>query len=40
MTPDVMWEGAAPVTYDEALDRQLVDAQRALYGADKLCKPV
>jgi len=38
--PDVTWEGAAPGEYDEALDRQLVDAQRALYGADRLCKPV
>ena len=26
--------------YDEALDRQLADAQRALYGADTRCKPV
>jgi len=34
------WEGAAPVTYDEALDRQLVEAQRTLYAGDKLCKPV
>lgn len=40
VTPDVTWEGAAPGAYDEALDRQLVDAQRALYGADRLCKPV
>ena len=40
VTPDVTWEGAAPVAYDEALDRQLVEAQRALYGADRLCKPV
>jgi len=28
------------VTYDEALDRQLVEAQRTLYAGDKLCKPV
>ena len=40
VTPDVMWEGAAPMSYDAVLDRQLVDAQRALYGADALCKPV
>ena len=38
--PDVTWEGDAPVTYDEALDRQLVEAQRTLYAGDKLCKPV
>ena len=38
--PDVTWEGAAPGAYDEALDRQLADAQRALYGSDTLCKPV
>jgi hypothetical protein len=38
--PDVTWEGAAPAAYDEALDRQLVEAQRALYAGDKLCKPV
>ena len=31
---------AAPGAYDEALDRQLADAQRALYGADTRCKPV
>lgn len=40
VTPDVTWEGAAPATYEEALDRQLVEAQRALYGSDRLCKPV
>ncbi len=38
--PDVIWEGAAPVAYDEALDRELVGQQRALYGTDRLCKPV
>jgi hypothetical protein len=38
--PDVTWEGAAPTAYDESLDRQLVDAQRAVYGADSRCKPV
>ena len=38
--PDVTWEGSAPGAYDEALDRQLADAQRALYGSDTLCKPV
>jgi hypothetical protein len=40
VTPDVTWEGAAPTAYDEAIDRQLYDAQRALFGADQLCKPV
>jgi hypothetical protein len=40
VTPDVVWEGAAPGAYDAALDRQLTEQQRALYGADKLCKPV
>ena len=38
--PDVTWEGAAPAAFDEALDRQLVEAQRVVYGADRLCKPV
>ena len=38
--PDVTWEGSAPGAYDEALDRQLADAQRALYGSDTRCKPV
>ena len=40
VTPDVTWEGAAPVSYDAVLDQQLVDAQRAVYGVDTLCKPV
>ena len=35
-----MWEGAAPGPYDEALDRQLVEQQRAVYGNDTSCKPV
>ena len=38
--PDVTWEGAAPGAYDEALDRQLVEQQRAVYGNDPLCKPL
>ena len=38
--PDVAWEGAAPGAYDEALDRQLVEQQRAVYGNDTLCKPL
>ena len=40
VTPDVTWEGAAPGPYDRAADLQLADAQRALLGADPLCKPV
>ena len=38
--PDVAWEGAGPGAFDAERDRQLVEAQRALYGADTLCKPV
>jgi hypothetical protein len=39
VVPDVSWEGA-PAAYDEALDRQLLDTQRAVYGADTRCKPL
>jgi hypothetical protein len=38
--PDVTWEGAAPGAYDAGVDRQLADAQRAVYGSDTRCKPV
>lgn len=38
--PDVTWEASAPGAYDEALDRQLVEQQRAVYAGDTLCKPV
>jgi hypothetical protein len=38
--PDVTWEGGAPGPYDVTTDRKLADLQRAVYGADKLCKPV
>ena len=38
--PDVAWESAAPVAYDEALDRQLLEVQRTVYGADTVCKPL
>ena len=38
--PDVTWESAAPGEYDAALDQQLVETQRAVYGADTRCKPV
>ena len=40
VTPDVMWTGESPGEYDEFLDRELADAQRATYGPDRLCKPV
>ena len=39
VVPDVSWEGA-PAAYDEAVDRQLVDTQRAVYGGDTRCKPL
>ena len=29
VTPDVMWQGSSPGAYDESLDRQLADVQRA-----------
>jgi hypothetical protein len=37
--PDVTWEGAAPKTYDRAYDLAADERQRALLGADPLCKP-
>ncbi len=40
VTPDVMWEGNSPGAYDELLDKELADAQRATYSGDRLCKPV
>lgn len=40
VTPDVMWQGESPGEYDEFLDRELAEKQRATYGPDKLCKPV
>jgi hypothetical protein len=40
VTPDVFWEGESPGEYDEFLDRQLADTQRATYANDRLCKPV
>ncbi len=40
VTPDVMWQGTSPGAYDELLDRQLADEQRATYSTDRLCKPV
>jgi hypothetical protein len=38
VTPDVMWEGPAPAAFDAATDAEANDAQRALLGADPLCK--
>jgi len=40
VTPDVMWQGAPLGAYDAAVDRQLAEEQRALYGSDPACKPV
>ncbi|MFN0153517.1 MAG: hypothetical protein ACKVUT_03985 [Gaiella sp.] len=40
VTPDVMWEGSAPGPYDRARDAELANAQRQLYGSDRLCRPV
>ncbi len=40
VTPDIGWRGAAPGTYDPARDSQLAQAQRQLYGSDRLCRPV
>ena len=36
VTPDVMWEGSSPGTYDKALDLQANDAITAL--GDKQCR--
>ncbi len=38
VAPDVMWEGPAPAAYDTARDAQANTAQRAVLGADPLCK--
>lgn len=40
VTPDVMWQGQSLGAYNKALDLQLHEEQRALYGSDTLCKPV
>jgi hypothetical protein len=40
VTPDVMWEGAAPGPYDAALDRQLAEVLRQTVGNDPLCRAV
>jgi hypothetical protein len=38
VTPDVAWEGPAPAPYDPAAEASANDAQRAVLGADPLCK--
>jgi hypothetical protein len=38
VTPDVMWQGAAPGSYDAARDAEANVAQRALFAGDRLCK--
>jgi hypothetical protein len=40
VTPDVMWTGRPLGPYDQARDLALHEEQRAVYGVDKLCKPV
>jgi hypothetical protein len=35
-----MWQGQALGAYNQALDLELHEEQRALYGPDTLCKPV
>ena len=37
--PDVMWEGAAPGTYDAAYDRSADALQLSLLGSDPRCRP-
>ncbi len=38
VTPDVMWQGVAPGSYDAARDAEANVAQRALFAGDRLCK--
>lgn len=40
VTPDVMWQDQSLGAYNQVLDLQLHEEQRALYGPDTLCKPV
>jgi len=40
VTPDVMWQGQPLGAYNQALDLELHEEQRTLYGSDTLCKPV
>ena len=37
--PDVMWEGAAPASYDPIYDRSEDELQLALLGSDPRCRP-
>lgn len=38
VTPDMMWQGAAPGLYDAAADSTANDMQRTVLGPDPLCK--
>jgi hypothetical protein len=38
VTPDVMWQGAAPGPYDPSVDAQANEAQRGVLGNDPRCK--
>jgi hypothetical protein len=40
VTPDVTWQGRSLGPYDAALDEQLKETQRQVYGNDRLCKPL
>ncbi len=40
VTPDVMWTGEPLGGYNQALDLELHEQQRSLFGSDTLCKPV
>lgn len=40
VTPDIYWESDALGEYDQAFDLEMHEAQKAFYGADKLCKAV
>jgi len=39
VTPDVVWEGAAPGAYDPARAESQLALQRSLMGVDPACKP-
>ena len=40
VTPDVMWQGMPPGTYDPTLDLQLTEVERHVSASDQLCRPV
>jgi len=40
VTPDVMWQGTPPGTYDPTLDLQLTEVERHVSASDQLCRPV